>query len=174
MIDPRYPIGRPSTATPLTPAQRQAAIGAIEHAPALLRRAVSGLNDEQLDTPYREGGWTVRQLVHHVADSHINAYTRFRFALTEDNPTVKGYDENLWAQLSDAATAPIGPSLALIDALHVRWTILLRSLEPKDFARPFLHSASGPHDVDWLLAIYAWHGAHHAAHITALRTAKGW
>lgn len=174
MTDPRYPIGKPSFAGPLTPVERRAAIQAIASAPGRLRKAVDGLSAEQLDTPYREGGWTVRQLVHHLADSHINAYSRFRFALTESNPTVMAYDENQWARLHDAATAPIEPSLALLDGLHGRWALLLQSLQAEDFARPLIHSASGPHDIDWLLAIYSWHGAHHTAHVTALRSVKAW
>jgi hypothetical protein len=154
MTDPRYPIGKLQVSLPLTAEQRRTAIAEIAGAPAALRRALDGLDGAQLDTPYREGGWTVRQLVHHVADSHLNAYTRLRFALTEENPTVM--------------------SLALLDALHARWTLLLESLGPDDFERPLTHSASGPHNVDWLVAIYSWHGRHHTAHVTALRQAKNW
>jgi hypothetical protein len=174
MTDPRYPIGKPTQLGPFTAADRDALIEKLEKAPLLLRESVEGLNDEQLNTPYRDGGWSVRQVIHHVADSHMNAYLRFKFALTEDNPMVKGYDENAWAALDDAATMPVSISLQLIDAIHARLVVLLRSLDPADFARPFVHSASGPHDIDWLLGIYSWHGEHHAAHVTALRAAKGW
>ena len=174
MSDPRYPIGPFSHSGPLDAAARAAAIEAIENLPLELRKAVRGLSDAQLSTPYRDGGWTLRQVVNHVADSHVNAYCRFRLALTEDNPTIRPYEEQLWANLPDGAGGPIGISLALLDALHARLGMLLRSLAPADFERTFVHPASGPHDVDWLLACYAWHGAHHTAHVTALRAAKGW
>lgn len=174
MSDPRYPIGKPNFDLPLTPEQRLAAIEAIENAPMELRAAVRGLADDQLETPYREGGWTLRQTVHHLADSHINAYCRLRLALTEDNPTVRPYEDALWAELPDARTAPIGLSLALLEALHVRWAMLLRSLSAEQFTRPLVHPASGAKNIDWLLSVYSWHGAHHTAHITELRKAKGW
>ncbi|MFN0103479.1 MAG: YfiT family bacillithiol transferase [Bryobacteraceae bacterium] len=174
MPDPRYPIGKYVHAGPLSPGQRAAAIETIENTPIELRKAVRGLADEQLATPYRAGGWTVRQLVHHIADSHANAYCRFRLALTEDNPTIKPYEEQLWAELADGANAPIGLSLALLDALHARWGMLLRSLAPEQFSRPIVHPASGQHDVDWLLGVYSWHGLHHVAHITELRKLRGW
>jgi hypothetical protein len=174
MTDPRYPIGKFTYAGPLDAGQRAAAIDAIENTPLELRKALRGLGDEQLATPYRDGGWTVRQLVHHIADSHINAYCRFRLALTEDNPTIKPYEEQLWAELADGTTAPLGLSLAMLDALHARLSMLLHTLTPEQCARPLVHPASGPHDVDWLLAIYAWHGPHHIAHIKALREARGW
>jgi len=174
MSDPRYPIGPFSHSGPLTPEQRLAAMEAIENLPIELRKAVRGLGEAQLATPYREGGWTVRQLVHHVADSHINAWCRFRLTLTEDNPTIRPYEEQLWAELPDGANAPIGISLAILDALHARWAMLLRSLGPEQFSRPFVHPSSGTHDLDWLLACYAWHGAHHTAHVTELRKARGW
>jgi uncharacterized damage-inducible protein DinB len=174
MSDPRYPIGKPNFDAPLSPEQRLAAIEAIENAPLELRKAVRGLADEQLETPYRDGGWTVRQTVHHVADSHINAYCRLRLALTEDNPTIRPYEEQLWAELSDGKSGPVGLSLALLDALHARWGMLLRSLTKEQFARPLTHPASGAKSIDWLLAVYSWHGVHHVAHITELRKAKGW
>ncbi len=174
MSDPRYPIGKFTFAGPLTADERLAAMEAIENCPLELRKALRGLADEQLATPYRDGGWTVRQLVHHVADSHVNAYCRFKLALTEENPTIKPYEEQLWAELADGATAPIGLSLALLDALHARWGMLLRSLTEEQFERGLVHPSSGQHTVDWLLAIYAWHGAHHTAHVTELRKAKGW
>ena len=174
MTDPRYPIGRPASLGPFSDAERLALIDKLERAPGLLRQAVEGLSDPQLDTPYRDGGWTLRQVVHHLADSHLNAYARFRLALTEDHPTIKAYEEKRWAELPDAARLPVAVSLQLLDALHLRLVALLRSLQPEDFARPFLHPESGAHDVDWLLAIYGWHGAHHIAHITSLRASQGW
>jgi hypothetical protein len=173
MSDPRYPIGQPTKFGPFSDAERSAMIDRLAAAPAALRAAVAGLSDTQLDTPYRHGGWTVRQVVHHLGDSHINAYTRFKFALSEDNPTVKAYDENVWAAQPDSRL-PVDVSLALVDSLHARLVALLRSCKPADFARPFVHTANGPQVVDWLLAIYSWHGAHHIAHITSLRAAKGW
>ena len=174
MEDPRYPIGKFQFAGALTAEERAAAIDVIEGTPLALRKALRGLGDEQLGTPYREGGWTVRQLVHHVADSHMNAYCRFKLALTEDNPTIKGYEEQLWVELADGKAGPVGLSLALLEALHARWGLLLRSLTPEQFERTLVHPASGPHPVDWLLAIYAWHGPHHIAHGTELRKARGW
>lgn len=173
MTDPRYPIGKFAGVENLTPEDRAAKIEEIETAPLDLRKALGGLNGEQLEMNYRAGGWTIRQLVHHVADSHINAYCRLRHALTEDTPTIKPYDENLWAQLHDATAAPVGISLALLDAVHTRWAILWRSLQPEQFGRQFVHPASGTHSIDWLLACYAWHGAHHTAHITEFRRANG-
>lgn len=174
MSDPRYPIGLFIDSGSLDPETRAAAIDSIEAAPLVLRKALRGLSNEQLATPYRDGGWTLRQVVHHVADSHINAYTRMRLALTESNPVIKPYDEKSWAALPDASDAPIGLSLALLDALHARWGMLLRTLSTDQFVREFSHPEHGPKDIDWLIAIYAWHGAHHTAHITELRTARGW
>ncbi|MBM3785999.1 MAG: putative metal-dependent hydrolase [Acidobacteria bacterium] len=173
-LDPRYPIGKPNRQETLTPQERAAAIEKLEAAPRALREAVEGLNDDQLNTPYREGGWTVRQVIHHLADSHINAYMRFKFAVAEDNPTLKGYDENVWAAHEDGATMPVSTSLQLIDALHGRLCTFIRSLEDAEFQRTWIHTESGPHTVDWLLGIYAWHGEHHAAHITELRKARSW
>jgi uncharacterized damage-inducible protein DinB len=135
---------------------------------------VKGLTDAQLDTPYRPDGWTVRQLVHHVADSHMNAYTRFRLALTEDNPTIKPYDEASWARLPDARTLPIGVSLDLLDAMHERLVHLLRAANDADFQRPLTHPENGPMTVDSLLSIYGWHGRHHTAHVSALRERMKW
>jgi uncharacterized damage-inducible protein DinB len=146
----------------------------IADAPSELKAAVQGLNDKQLDTPYREGGWTVRQVVHHLPDSHMNSYVRFRLALTEDEPTIKPYNEHLWAELSDARTAPITLSLQLLESLHERWVILLRSLKPADFSRTFRHPEHGARDLDWLLQLYAWHGRHHVAHITSVREKLKW
>lgn len=150
------------------------AIDAIAATPANLRSAVRGLSEAQLDTPYRPGGWTVRQVVHHVPDSHSNAYTRFKLTLTEDVPTIKPYDEGAWAKLDDTRTTPIETSLAMMDALHDRWVRLLRSLGPADFARTLNHPENGIMNLDQLLALYAWHGAHHVAHITNLRRQNNW
>jgi hypothetical protein len=169
-----YPIGRFQFPDAVTEDQRCRFIDDIEAAPAHLRAAVSGLSPEQLDTPYRPGGWTVRQVVHHVPDSHLNSYVRFRLALTEDQPTIKPYDEKRWAELADARTAPIEPSLALLESLHRRWVLLLRSFDPDDFARSFRHPELGLVTLERNLALYAWHGRHHVAHITSLRERMRW
>jgi hypothetical protein len=174
MTDLRYPIGRFTYAGESTEEQRRAFIDRIETTPARLREAVEGLIPEQLDTPYRPGGWTVRQVVHHVPDSHVNSYCRFRLALTEDTPSAKGYDEAAWAELFDSRTAPVEVSLVLLESLHRRWVLLLRSMTPADFARTFLHSELGPVTLDRNLALYAWHGDHHLAHILSLRARMGW
>ena len=174
MSDLHYPIGRFEPVTSLAPAQRVTCIDQIAAAPDGLRRAVTGLDDRQLDTPYRPGGWTVRQVVHHVPDSHLNAYTRFKLACTEDSPTIKTYEEARWAELPEARTAPIDVSLDLLTALHQRWVLFLRLLGPDDFARTVRHPEWGSPTVDFLLAQYAWHGRHHTAHITALRDRMGW
>jgi uncharacterized damage-inducible protein DinB len=151
------------------------AIDAIAAAPTKLRQAVNGLTDAQLDTPYRPGGWTVRQVVHHVADSHLNAYTRFRLAFTEQNPTIKPYDEAKWAELPDVAATSPEVSLALLEALHIRWVKLLRALTPAQLQRGFVHPEHGRLiTLERLLAMYAWHGRHHVAHITRLRERNGW
>ena len=174
MVDPRYPAGPFSFDQHPTAGTRRDAIRAIADAPGALRRAVDGLSDAQLDTPYRPGGWTVRQVVHHVPDSHINAYVRFKLALTEDNPTIRPYDEAAWALLADTARTPIEASLTLLDALHRRWVVLLESLREEDFARRLTHPERGPVTADWLLQLYAWHGRHHTAHVTTLRQREGW
>ena len=174
MIDPRYPIGRFSPDPKPTPESRNRHIEQIAGLPTRMRRAVAGLNDNQLNTPYREGGWTVRQVVHHVPDSHMNAYIRFKWSLTEKAPTIKAYDEQAWAALKDSDLTPVEVSLNLLDALHARLTVLLRSMTPEDFQRRFVHPESGPHDADWLLGLYAWHGNHHVAHITTLREKMKW
>lgn len=173
--DLRYPVGKFSWPTdPLTATQRTNAIAAITQAPAILRAAVRGLSDGQLDTPYRPEGWTVRQVVHHVPDSHMNAYTRFKLALTEDNPVIKPYDESAWARLDDARTGAIEPSLTLLESLHTRWLHVLRHMQPADFARPLRHPEhQGTLTLDMMLAMYAWHGRHHVAHITGLREREG-
>lgn len=173
MQDPRYPIGPLVLPGPLDAVERSRLIGRIAAVPAALHAAVRGLSDAQLDTPYREGGWTVRQVVHHVADSHVNAYVRCKLTLTEADPPAKGYDENAWARLADVAL-PIEPSLALLDALHQRLDAALRAAPPEAFARACLHSEKGRLTLDDLVATYAWHGHHHTAHVTTLRAAKGW
>jgi uncharacterized damage-inducible protein DinB len=172
--DPRYPAGKLEKKGPLTPAERSHMVESVATAPANFRSAVKGLDDRQLNTPYREGGWTVRQVIHHVADSHMNSYVRFRLALTETEPTIKPYDEKLWAELPDARSAPIEPSLNMLDAMHHRWVILLRSFKPEDFARTMRHPERGTMTLDDSLALYEWHGRHHAAHITSLRKRMGW
>jgi uncharacterized damage-inducible protein DinB len=168
MGDLQYPIGRFSFPDSTTAEQRQAWIREIVRAPRELRAAVADLSLEQLDTPYRPGGWTVRQVVHHVPDSHMNAFIRLKLALTEDQPTIKPYDEARWAKLPDAAL-PVEPSLALLEALHVRWVQLLESMSERDYQRAFVHPESGAWRLDQYLAQYAWHGRHHVAHITSLR-----
>ncbi|SPF50443.1 putative enzyme [Candidatus Sulfopaludibacter sp. SbA4] len=173
-MDLSYPIGRFDFSKPVPPDARPLLIAEIEAAPARLREAVRGLSDQQLDTPYRPGGWTVRQVVHHVPDSHMNSYIRFHLALTEEEPAVKGYDEKKWAELPDARTGPVEISLALLDGLHTRWVALLRNLAESDFERRFRHSEIGTVRLDTNLALYAWHGRHHAAHITGLRERMGW
>ena len=175
MSDPRYPIGQFQLPNEdLSDEDRAQLIAQIADAPARLRAAVVGLNDAQLDTPYRDGGWTVRQLVHHVADSHMNGYIRVKFALTEDVPTIKAYDENVWVRLGDTPATPIETSLNLLDALHERWANLFRSLTPAEFARTFRHPELGTLSLNRQLALYAWHGRHHTAHVTALCERMGW
>ncbi|HVG07494.1 MAG TPA: putative metal-dependent hydrolase [Thermoanaerobaculia bacterium] len=172
--DLRYPTGRFRRVPSLTSEERQAAIEEIAATPVRMRAAILGLTPEQLDTPYRPEGWTVRQLLHHVPDSHVNAYVRFKLALTEDNPTIKTYDEARWAELEDSRSTPVEVSLDLLEAVHHRWVVLLRSLGPADFASTFTHPDHGPMTLDSLLALYAWHGRHHVAHITGLRQRMGW
>ena len=154
--------------------ERAVWIGQIGVMPVELRAAVEGLSEEQLDTPYREGGWTVRQVVHHVADSHLHAYIRAKLALTEEQPVIKPYDEARWAELADGRFEDVGISLALLDALHKRWVLLMESLREAQWQRTFLHPEKGPVRLDQQLASYAWHGRHHVAHITALRARMGW
>src|SRR3954466_10046091 len=175
MTDPRYPIGKFVFNGPLTEAQRASFIDSIERAPADLRSAVKGLSEQQWDTSYREGGWTVRQVVHHVPDSHLNAYIRFKLALTEDEPTIKPYAEARWAELSDVWTTPAETSLTLLECLHRRWVLLLRDLQASDFARTYRHPEQGRTiELDEVLEMYAWHGKHHVAQITSLRSRMGW
>jgi uncharacterized damage-inducible protein DinB len=174
MTDLRYPIGKFKYEGPPTEDQKQKHLAEIEQAPANLRAAIKGLSDQQLDTPYRSEGWTVRQVVHHVPDSHLNAYIRFKLALTEDEPTIKTYAEDRWAQLADTETTPVEVSLAMLDSLHARWVRLLRSLTPEQWKREFRHPELGAVPLEKSLALYAWHGRHHVAHITSLRERNGW
>jgi hypothetical protein len=172
-MDLSYPIGRFERPASVTPAQRAQWIEDIAAVPAQFREHVRGLNDEQLDTPYRPGGWTVRQVVHHVADSHMNSYIRCRLALTETEPTIKPYDEKKWAELSDASL-PVDLSLQILDGLHQRWVVLFRAMSESDFSRTFRHPELGLMSLDANLALYSWHGRHHGAHIANLRKRMGW
>lgn len=173
-MDLRYPIGRFKVDGTPTGEQVQQAINEISKAPTMIRAAVEGLTPEQLDTPYRPGGWTVRQVVHHVPDSHLNSYCRFKLALTEDEPTIKPYHEARWAELDDSRSTPVEVSLVMLEALHHRWVSLLNSLAPADFARTFRHPEIGVISLAKNVCLYAWHGRHHAAHITSLRERMGW
>ena len=173
-MDLRYPIGKWEVGGELSPERRNQLIDEIALTPEKVRMAISGLSDEQLDTPYRPEGWTVRQVIHHLADSHLNAYVRFRLALTEQEPLIKPYQEGLWAGLPDARSAPVAPSLAMLTGLHDRWVRLLRSMGEADFARTFRHPERGVLTLDATLRIYEWHGRHHTAHITTLRQRMGW
>jgi uncharacterized damage-inducible protein DinB len=173
-VDLRYPIGKADRTPALAAGVRAQRIDAIAAAPAQLRLAVAGLSDAQLDTPYRPGGWTVRQVVHHVADSHINAYARFRLGLTEENPTIRPYDEKAWAELPDVRHLGIDVSLRLLEPLHERLVHLLQAAPPSSFARSVVHPENGPMSLDMLVSIYSWHGQHHTAHITGLRERQGW
>lgn len=172
-MDPRYPIGKMEMPKEITAAKRQQAIESLAGTPKKLREAARGLNESQLDTPYREGGWTVRQVLHHVPDSHMNAYIRLKLALTEDSPTIRPYDEAMWAKLGDSS-GPIEASQVLLDRLHERWDLLWRTLKQEDYSRKLVHPQHGERTVDWLLFVYEWHGRHHTAHITELRKQKGW
>lgn len=172
--DPRYPIGKFVRPEPVTPDLLATAIGVLADLPTELRNALSDLSHDQLNTPYREGGWTLRQLTHHIADSHINAFVRFRLALTEDNPVMGAYNEKLWAELHDSLHAPVEWSLELVESIHARWVMLLQSLTAEQFARPFAHPAQGPQTVALATLLYAWHSRHHLSHITHLRAAEGW
>jgi hypothetical protein len=173
-FDPRYPIGKFARPAVFNPEQVQSYIATLAALPENLRSSVEGLSRDQIDTPYRDGGWTVRQLVHHVADSHMNAYCRARQALTEDWPLVMAYDENLWAALADARTLPVEISLELLEPVHRRWVALFESLQPEDWEKGYKHSEGGPTTL-WVMAgMYAWHSRHHVAHITRLRKNRGW
>jgi hypothetical protein len=172
--DLQYPIGKFQKEAEISDTRRRELIEGIATLPAQLQTAARGLSEQQLNTPYRPGGWTVRQVIHHLPDSHMNAYVRFRLALTEQEPTIKPYDEKKWAELTDARTAPIDLSLTLLNSLHERWTLLLRALSAKDFTRTFRHPELGVLTLDVQLSLYHWHGRHHLAHITSLRQRMGW
>ena len=170
----RYPVGRFVPSPTFSPYEKQLAIGTLAGLPENLRSAVEGVSSSQLNTPYREGGWTVRQLVHHVADSHMNAYVRTRLALTEDWPEIKAYDQDMWANLHDARLLPVDVSLDLLEPLHRRWVALFESLSDADFERGYRHSENGPQKLSEVLPLYAWHCRHHTAHITGLRQRLNW
>jgi uncharacterized damage-inducible protein DinB len=173
--DLRYPVGkfnRPTAA--LSADERRELVNQIAATPARMREAVAGLSESQLETPYRDGGWTVRQVVHHVPDSHMNAYTRVKLALTEEQPTIKPYDEAAWAKLNDVRDTPIETSLVLLETLHQRWDTILRAMTDADFERTLLHPDMGVMTLDAVIAMYAWHGRHHVGHITSLRSRSGW
>ena len=174
MQDLRYPVGQFDMQAAITEEHRRAFIDEIIETPVRLRSAIEGLSSEQLETPYRPDGWTVRQVVHHLPDSHLNSYIRFKLALTEDAPLIRTYDEARWAQLEDARTAPVEVSLYLLEALHRRWALLLGSLTDADFARSFRHPEWGVVSLDKAVGLYAWHGRHHVAHIVSLRERMGW
>jgi hypothetical protein len=170
----QFPIGKFSLDKDSTPSKKAAWISDIAALPEKLRQAVSGLSAAQLDTPYRDGGWTVRQVVHHLADSHMNAFVRFKLALSESNPTIKPYRQAAWAEMADVSGVDIGASLALLEGLHARWAILLSSLKAEDFDLTFNHPENGLNTLDRALQTYAWHSRHHVAHITTLRKTRGW
>ena len=172
--DLRFPIGKFKAPDIYTAEMRKDFIKDIEKTPTLFRKTVDGLSRKQLDTPYRQGGWTVRQVVHHVPDSHLNAYVRLKLALTEDVPTIKPYEQKKWAELNDTFNTPISVSLDLLELLHKRWIKLIKSLSEADFKKKFRHPEVGIVNIDWLLSLYAWHGKHHTAHITSLRERMGW
>jgi len=174
MEDLRYPIGKFNLPGPLTDQARREMIRTIAETPKRIRNAVAGLSDAQLNTPYREGGWSVRQVVHHVADSHMNAYVRFKLGVTEQEPKVKTYEEKLWAETFDARSAPVEVSLLLLENLHRRWVLFLESLGAADFKRKIDHPDNGPMDLNDLLSLYSWHGRHHEGHILNLRKRMGW
>ncbi len=174
MSDLRYPVGKFHYEGIPSPEQKQTFLEEIAETPARLRAAVNGLSPAQLDTPYRPEGWTVRQVVHHVPDSHLNSYVRFKLALTEEEPTIKTYEEARWAELPDTQATPVEVSLTMLDSLHDRWVRLLRSLTPEQWKRTFRHPELGPMTLEKTLALYAWHGRHHVAHITELRKRMSW
>ncbi|MEW5917391.1 MAG: YfiT family bacillithiol transferase [Gemmatimonadota bacterium] len=174
MTDPRYPIGRFEPPSSYDDASREQCIAHLVHLPTAMRAAVAGLNDAQLDTPYREGGWTIRQVVHHVPDSHMHAYIRTKFALAENEPSIKAYDEARWASFPDAQSLSIDVSLGILEGLHKRWVTLFRSLGANDFGRALHHPENGRMTIDLVLALYSWHSRHHTAHITTARARHGW
>jgi len=170
----QYPIGKFILDKEPTAEKRRGWLRDIADLPVNVKHAVDGLTNAQLDTPYRDGGWTVRQVVHHLADSHMNSFIRLKLALTEDKPTITPYDQGAWAELPDVIGVDVALSLVLLEGLHGRWTLLLRSLQPMDYDRVFLHPENGPTTVDRAVQIYAWHSRHHVAHITSLRERQGW
>jgi uncharacterized damage-inducible protein DinB len=172
--DPRYPVGKFTPPAAYTPALRASAIAEVAALPEKLKAALHGLSPAQLDTPYRDGGWTVRQLVHHIADSHSMALVRMRFALTEDFPALPGYSEKLWAELKDSMTAPAEWSLAILEGVHARWAMLLNALDEAQWQRGITHAERGKMTIEQLVQLYAWHCRHHTAHITHLRKQMGW
>jgi hypothetical protein len=172
--DLRFPIGRYHPPNVMSEEWRTRSIAELDRLPQELQHVVEDLDDRQLDTPYRPDGWTIRQVVHHLPDSHLNSYVRFRLALTEDSPVIKPYEEAAWAELPDAMTAPIQPSLQLLSGLHARYVLLLQSLRDNDFARTFRHPELGEKRLDWTLGLYAWHGQHHVAHIRSVRQRNHW
>lgn len=172
--DSRYPIGKFSFDGENAAANRNSAIRDIEELPVRLRQAIAGLNEEQLQTPYREGGWTIHQLIHHIADSHMNSFIRFKLALTEDKPTIKTYEESDWAETTDVTNVPVEISLKLLDALHERFFILLASLSDEGFQRELTHPEHGLVSLEYLTALYSWHSRHHTAHVTSLRERMNW
>ena len=175
MSDLRYPVGKFEIPPSISAGDRARYIDQIAAAPAALQQAVAGLSEAQLDTPYRDGGWTVRQVAHHVPDSHLNAYLRMKFGLTEDHPPVRPYDQDAWAKTPEYTTTPVAVSLQLLEALHVRWVNLMRGMSPRDFARTIQHPEwKVPYTLDLVACHYAWHGRHHTGHITELRKRKGW
>lgn len=174
MTDLRYPVGRFRIDEDISESDYPRLIAEIAETPGALRSAVAGLSRDQLETPYRPGGWTVKQVVHHLPDSHMNAYVRFKLALTEDEPSIKAYDEAKWAELSDSQRVPIDVSLDLLDSLHMRWVALMRAMDPASFRRGLNHPERGFLTLAQLLGLYAWHGRHHVAHVTSLRAREGW
>lgn len=169
MNDPRFPIGRFQWPETVTAPEREELISRIASTPARLKDLATGLTATQFDTPYREGGWTVRQVLHHLPDSHMNSYIRFKLALTEDTPTIKTYDEAAWAALNDSAETPVETSLSLLESLHARWVVLLRGMNEEQWKRTMRHPERKANDglmrLDQVLALYAWHGDHHIAHV---------
>lgn len=174
MTDLQYPVGKFERQANYTALEIQESIEVLEKLPQQMRTSVAGLSAEQLETPYREGGWSLLQVVHHVPDSHINSFVRFKLALTEENPTIKPYDEAAWAELSDSRDTPIETSLDLLESLHARWVIVLRSIKPEQWKRTFNHPQNGSMTLEHALALYAWHSRHHLGHITQTRARMGW
>lgn len=174
MSDARYPIGRFAWPAAISRKEIEAAIEVMAAFPAQFRAAVGDLSEKQIDTPYREGGWTIRQLAHHVPDSHMNSYVRFKLALTENEPIIKPYDEAAWAELPDSRAGAVGPCLAMLDSLHECWVMLMRGMTDVEWKRKFVHPERGAMALDVTAPLYAWHCRHHLAHVTNLRTARGW